>query len=627
MISVFFAIASIACAAPPRPALRPTKPTPRNEPAPTKQLEPPAQRNKLDYDTRTKKTSDLDRAFEEQSRSKANEERGLVVDRDDLNFVNLIKRSRIVAPNATIANVLAKAAQDANPAILRKAIVYAREQGEPFLARLYELDPVTRETIMRWSANLTANPKGVEKLIASLPQENIFFGSQGLNIHVIADLGDGWKAIGRLGGDGEFLIRDITNIGKDKPPPLTKITQTTTPQRLVFIEQEAAALRTRFPNDPRRAEIETLIRHGLLENPDHDLIVSMLWGLDGKPPATPKLIAEASKALMSPGPDGSAPIFARTYEESGIRWIQSKATKMADTYKIKARESGYDDLYGFIRAVRFAKSGKILRLDDLGAKAKAVLERKYAENSEGYTLLRKIADEGMIGKELTEADMRRLFPEKTGVSEQQSVRWFIRQLDERLVAVEGEARRLYGSDGLEAVQMTLGLTASKADAIIPLLRENKITSPLEHEAIADIFARDLLTRKEEARIQNKYGLGAGGAARIKRTVEKSIMMIDERTRKLGDMDAFNAEVKRLVDEAKNDRKNETARAIVRSQLNDFTEIQRTRIDAIYKIYNSDQYYDFDSMQNILAKVASERNEPLSTIKSTYQKIKAALDGH
>lgn len=145
------------------------------------------------------------------------------VNKNSKAFELLLNKSVIVRVDMEVTRELAEAnklaEQKKNPDILKKVIKEAKDQGEYFTARLYELDPVTRRTIMEWYNEMVKNPIKLRKLLQDMPEENMFFGVNGTVMNIVISLGDDWIVVAHLLQDGTIQLGYITNI---VPPGKTR---------------------------------------------------------------------------------------------------------------------------------------------------------------------------------------------------------------------------------------------------------------------------------------------------------------------------------------------------------------------------------------------------------------------
>lgn len=138
------------------------------------------------------------------------------VNKSSNSFKELLNKSELMRIDVEAARELAEASklseQFKKPDILKLKIKEIKDQGEYFTARLYELDPVTRRTIMEWYNEIVKNPEKLQNLLQNIPEENIFFGASATMINIVFGLGDDWIVIAHLLQDGTVQLGYVVNL-------------------------------------------------------------------------------------------------------------------------------------------------------------------------------------------------------------------------------------------------------------------------------------------------------------------------------------------------------------------------------------------------------------------------------
>lgn len=150
----------------------------------------------------------------------------LSVDKDSQVFIDFLNKTQLAEVDLQVARDLAEARKLAEKLkthlYLEKVIKEAKDQGEPFLARLYELDPVTRRAIIEWYNEIIKDPKKLRDSIANAPQEDVFFGTNETIIDAVIDLGNDWFIVVHVLPDGTIQLGYVANRSATAPKPLQR---------------------------------------------------------------------------------------------------------------------------------------------------------------------------------------------------------------------------------------------------------------------------------------------------------------------------------------------------------------------------------------------------------------------
>lgn len=453
-----------------------------------------------------------------------------------------------------------------NKNLFNDAISSAQEKGEPFIASLFEQDPITRRAIQEWFRvlKLEENIENIRKIIRE-SHEGMFFEDSGRVISVPISLGNDWVVIGHISGSGQFLFGKINYVGAlenrvpliradavegiMRPERLLKardlyqrtitmllqgdlelsdvIVRLETAKRILFDYEKPGEL-TAFEK-----KVKNFVILSDLQNPSHEVVVRLFYGLNMEERMTSSQIAQWMNDHKEQ--------YEKLYKQSGVDSIIGKANKIIAEYETAARKAGEDTMEGFLRAVQKKKLSDQEKLE----KARVIVENFYNPNYDNTKVLSFLLEHHIIDYQLFDKSMVAHTPLTSDVIKQlreivgsnapffsQSVREFIRELKKKIKKVEELAEEKYGSATLDNVKLiaTEGFRINQKGIImLPFLAIRDGLSKENLDAATIIFSgRNSQISPEKIAQAKEVGitLGADGLRALRDRVIDNIREIE-----------------------------------------------------------------------------------------------------